>query len=396
MSNKALIRTPAVFAAILTILVFPLCSYGQRIRAREAQAQGSAGERATTTNPKPTIRERIISAVEREAARHHIDPLLIWALLDQESQWDVRATSPKGATGPMQLMPATARRWGVKNPRDPDEAVRGGTEYLVYLIDRFGGNVALGLAGYNAGEGSVDKYGKRIPPYRETQEYVRRIAARYDALRRERDAQTGAVVAQVLPVAAGVAPMGATTQNGRFNAPRDYNHDGVRIEGHVGIDVAGFLNGDSVGAADRGTIIFAGRTKGGGNTVMIDHGQGVATRYRHLQDGSIDGLKVGQQISRGSFIGRVGNTGEQSHGAHLHFETGLLTGMIAKGQPQMSYLDPNSTPLRPINLTRGMVAGRPRGSGVEQAAAVRQAGSEKSSEPTRRLVQPVVKIRLAQ
>jgi hypothetical protein len=79
----------------------------------------------------------------------------------------------------------------VKNPRDPDEAVRGGTEYLVWLIDRYNGNVALGLAGYNSGEGNVEKYGRRIPPFRETQEYVRRIAAGYEQLLRSRGRDGG-------------------------------------------------------------------------------------------------------------------------------------------------------------------------------------------------------------
>jgi soluble lytic murein transglycosylase-like protein len=149
------------------------------------------------------MRQRIERAVAREAARHRIDPLLIWALLNQESGWSVQATSYKGAQGPMQLMPATARRWGVRNPRDPDEAVRGGTEYLVWLIDRFGGDVALGLAGYNSGEGAVDKYGRRIPPYRETQEYVKRIAAGYERLRRS-GAQVAATETASLDVREGV------------------------------------------------------------------------------------------------------------------------------------------------------------------------------------------------
>jgi soluble lytic murein transglycosylase-like protein len=77
----------------------------------------------------------------------------------------------------MQLMPATARRFGVANAYDPDQNVGGGARYLRWLLDRYGGNVALALAGYNAGEGAVQKYGNQVPPYRETQQYVRRVVS---------------------------------------------------------------------------------------------------------------------------------------------------------------------------------------------------------------------------
>jgi soluble lytic murein transglycosylase-like protein len=147
-------------------------------------------------------------AIYIEAARYKIDPDLVFALVWQESRWDLRAVSPRNATGPLQLMPGTAARFGVRDPHDPKEAVRGGVAYLVWLLDRFGGNVSLALAGYNAGEGAVDAYlsGKRvvlpggkvinaggrrtngIPPYDETENYVRRIAERYRLIRAERQA----------------------------------------------------------------------------------------------------------------------------------------------------------------------------------------------------------------
>lgn len=155
-----------------------------------------------------------------------------------------------------------------------------------------------------------------------------------------------------------VGRMAATNEGGRYGAPRDYNNDGQKNEQHVGLDVAGFHKGDAVGAAREGTVAFAGKTKTGGNTVMIDHGDGTATRYRHLQDGSTNMLEGGQHVARGDFIGRVGNTGTSSHGDHLHFETGTLTGRRARGgEPGMTYTDPNKTNLRPINLSTGTVAG---------------------------------------
>lgn len=142
-------------------------------------------------------------AVRRETAKYSIDPLLIYALIEQESGGKARAVSPKGARGPMQLMPATAARFGVRNPHDIAQSVRGGVEYFVWLLDKFDGNVLLALAGYNAGEGAVEAYraGRAIilpngrvinprrlrtggiPPYPETQAYVRSIALRYIRMR---------------------------------------------------------------------------------------------------------------------------------------------------------------------------------------------------------------------
>ena len=115
--------------------------------------------------------------------RYGDDPMLLYALMHQESAFRIRAVSPKGALGVMQLMPGTAARFGVLNPFDPRQNIEGGTRYLRFLLDLFGEDIALALAGYNAGEAAVIRYGKQIPPYRETREYVRRIARRYVLLR---------------------------------------------------------------------------------------------------------------------------------------------------------------------------------------------------------------------
>ena len=115
--------------------------------------------------------------------RNGLDPLLLYSIMHQESSFKSHAVSPKGARGLMQLMPFTAVRYGVTNIFDPKQNIEGGARYLRFLLDRFDGDLSLALAGYNAGEGSVDKYGWRIPPYSETQEYVRRISRRYSLLR---------------------------------------------------------------------------------------------------------------------------------------------------------------------------------------------------------------------
>jgi soluble lytic murein transglycosylase-like protein len=114
--------------------------------------------------------------------RYGIDPLLIYSQMHQESTFKLNATSPKGASGLMQLMPATARRFGVTKIYDPQQNIEAGVRYMRWLIDTFNGDVVLALAGYNAGEGAVMKYGWNIPPYRETQEYVRRITSRYNQI----------------------------------------------------------------------------------------------------------------------------------------------------------------------------------------------------------------------
>lgn len=115
--------------------------------------------------------------------RHGVDPLLLYSVMHQESSFKSRAISPKGARGLMQLMPLTAARYGVTNIFDPKQNIEGGARYLRFLLDHFDGDLNLALAGYNAGEGAVEKYGWRIPPYSETQEYVRRISRRYGLLR---------------------------------------------------------------------------------------------------------------------------------------------------------------------------------------------------------------------
>ncbi len=121
----------------------------------------------------------IDSYIVDSCVRYGIDPLLVYAQMHQESTFKLKATSYKGARGLMQLMPGTAIRFGVRDIYNPQQNIEGGVKYMRWLLDSFGGDVALALAGYNAGEGAVMKYGNQIPPYRETQEYVRRITDRY-------------------------------------------------------------------------------------------------------------------------------------------------------------------------------------------------------------------------
>jgi soluble lytic murein transglycosylase-like protein len=135
-----------------------------------------AGHHISSGNPS------IDALVQEAAAINGLDPCLILSLMRAESSFNRNAVSVKGASGLMQLMPETATRFGVKNIFDPRENVMGGSRYLRWLLDRFSGDVRLALAGYNAGEGAVEFYGYRIPPFLETQNYVRTIYTRYSSI----------------------------------------------------------------------------------------------------------------------------------------------------------------------------------------------------------------------
>lgn len=146
-------------------------------------------EKVETVEKKPeprphdhtcTTGDLAVDAVVRDAGvRYGVDPCLIVAVMAAESGYRRYAVSPKGACGYMQLMPATAARFGVSDLFDSRQNIHAGTRYLRFLLDRFGGSLELALAGYNAGEGAVERYGKRIPPFSETQNYVRIISSRY-------------------------------------------------------------------------------------------------------------------------------------------------------------------------------------------------------------------------
>lgn len=134
-----------------------------------------APEILTTTPAVSRAADRFEALVQEHAARQSLPPELVRAVIQVESGFNPKALSPKGAMGLMQLMPDTARELGVRNPWDPAENIRGGTAYLRQLLDKYDGRVELALAAYNAGPGAVDRYDQTVPPYRETQEYVRKV-----------------------------------------------------------------------------------------------------------------------------------------------------------------------------------------------------------------------------
>jgi Zn-finger nucleic acid-binding protein len=147
-----------------------------RIEAEDAVtvAQSGKKERGWSTG-----RAGLDNLIRQNGSKYGVDPYLIFLVMEQESHFNTRAVSPKGARGLMQLMPGTGARFGVRRPHDPAQNISGGTRYLRELLNRFNNRVDLVLASYNAGEGAVMKFGHRVPPYRETRDYVKKISYRY-------------------------------------------------------------------------------------------------------------------------------------------------------------------------------------------------------------------------
>ena len=169
-----------------------------RPTASRAMYAGAALDGFTTGDPK------VDSYIVDSSMRHGVDPVLIYSIMHRESAFKKMAVSYKGARGLMQLMPATAARFGVRNIFDPSQNIEAGTRYMRWLLNRFNGDVGLALAGYNAGEGAVDKY-RGVPPYRETQEYVKRISERYALMRDPQTARRAPVVAKTPDAVASAA-----------------------------------------------------------------------------------------------------------------------------------------------------------------------------------------------
>ena len=152
---------------VSTALIYPAVADGGKTSSLHGYTTGSAD---------------VDNYLVNSGTKNGVDPLLLYSIMHQESSFKLHAVSPKGARGLMQLMPGTAARYGVSNIFDPKQNIEGGARYIRFLLDLFDGDINLALAGYNAGEGAVEKYGWRIPPYLETQEYVRRISRRYSLL----------------------------------------------------------------------------------------------------------------------------------------------------------------------------------------------------------------------
>ena len=154
--------------------------YKRLVKTWKGWTEASVNYRSASRN-----RKRYEPTIASAAKAHRLPPALLHAVITAESAYDPDAISSAGAVGLMQLMPGTAQRYGVSNRRDPVANVSGGTRYLRDLLDMFDDNLVLAVAAYNAGENAVLNYGRKIPPYAETQTYVRRVLKYYNDYKKE-------------------------------------------------------------------------------------------------------------------------------------------------------------------------------------------------------------------
>lgn len=314
----------------------------------------------TASSSSYTGRPQIDAIIEQASARHNVDPFLIAAVLHTESSGRQFAVSTKGASGYMQLMPATFRQFAGpgKNIFDARENINSGAAYLKFLSDKYDGNVDKILAGYNSGSGNVDKY-RGVPPFRETRRFVTTVKSRYNELVAASNSTDSSSIALDMrqPVQpSGVKPSLASAQPA---ISRDVRNDVVTkmtdpkqtqvivlndesaansmdaidlqlpVEGrissnfgtrrghrhHKGVDIAA-PRGTPIKASAEGEVVFAGWSRGYGKTVLIKHQDGLYTRYAHA-----DKILVshGDSVQSGQRIATVGSTGRAT-GPHLHFE----------------------------------------------------------------------------
>lgn len=157
---------------------------GRLVRTVQVKAPALPPDLPHSNPVVPKATDAVAAIVEDTAAKHQVDPLLVHSVIETESNYNAYALSPKGAQGLMQLIPATAKRFGASDAFDARQNVEAGVKYLKYLKELYHDDLSLALAAYNAGEGAVKKYGQAVPPYRETQEYVRKVGRRYDSARK--------------------------------------------------------------------------------------------------------------------------------------------------------------------------------------------------------------------
>ncbi|MFY9554683.1 MAG: lytic transglycosylase domain-containing protein [Blastocatellia bacterium] len=166
------VATALILGAVLTLhgrVAAPVAGATATEESPEFLALGSL------TSGDPQLDRMITDA----GTRYGVDPKLVYYVIRQESRFKPAARSGKDAQGLMQIIGATAERFNVKNPYDPEQNIGGGVRYLKWLLNRFNGDVRLALAGYNAGEGAVEKCGNKVPDYKETKNYVQKITTAY-------------------------------------------------------------------------------------------------------------------------------------------------------------------------------------------------------------------------
>ena len=162
------------FVVVIVVAITILALHGR------ATAPTAIAQALELPSPIPSCGNSDIDRFILEScAKNGVDPKLVFYVIRQESNFKLGARSNKNAQGLMQMIPATAERFKVEDPYDPQQNIEGGVRYLRWLLKRFNGDVNLALAGYNAGEGAVEKCGNKVPEFKETQNYVKKIVGAY-------------------------------------------------------------------------------------------------------------------------------------------------------------------------------------------------------------------------
>lgn len=204
----ALMCTPVVAASAQAGIALPLhprmTDAGIDVPERKA-ASMALPVPSPVSSPAPSPSLPFDTLVQTTARDYSLDAALLHAIVSVESGYDTLAVSPKGAIGLMQVRPQTGARFGFRRLEDPAENLRAGASYLQWLLTRFDGDLSLALAAYNAGEGAVLRYGRQVPPFRETQDYVRKVMAGYSRLTVIPSEKTETVVAPASPSATAAA-----------------------------------------------------------------------------------------------------------------------------------------------------------------------------------------------
>jgi soluble lytic murein transglycosylase-like protein len=214
LASGAVHRTVEVPRSVVTTVRADSRS-GRLVRTAAAPPRQAAARSGGAARPEETARVDLGAIIESVAATYGVDPLLVHSVIEVESNYNPVAVSPKGAQGLMQLIPATARRFGAGDSFNVAQNIEAGVRYLKYLHGLFGEN-HLALAAYNAGEGAVLKY-RNVPPYRETERYVHRVGRKYGEAKRASGRARPPVQAAEPPVAAARPVEGFVDAAGRIH-----------------------------------------------------------------------------------------------------------------------------------------------------------------------------------